>query len=177
MPPAVRRARPRDAAGMARVRIAAWRSAYRGIVADSVLDGLDLAQEATRFAARVGANPERTELVAVNGSGQVTGYCLAGPDRDAGEADVGEVYAIYVAPGSQRRGVGTALLSEAVQGLRGAGYHELHVWALTANTRAIRFYEAHGWRRDDTERELPQLPGPDGGPTPELRLTLEAGTD
>jgi hypothetical protein len=37
----IRRAEPRDAAGIAHVHVASWRTTYRGIVPDSYLDALD----------------------------------------------------------------------------------------------------------------------------------------
>ena len=37
----IRRARPEDAEAVARVHVAGWRHAYRGLLPDDYLDGLD----------------------------------------------------------------------------------------------------------------------------------------
>jgi ribosomal protein S18 acetylase RimI-like enzyme len=49
---------------------------------------------------------------------------------------------LYVEPGEQGRGVGSALLEKAKE-LRPDG---LHLWVFQKNTGAIRFYERHGFR-------------------------------
>jgi GNAT superfamily N-acetyltransferase len=49
---------------------------------------------------------------------------------------------LYVEPGEQNRGVGTALLDEA-KALRPAG---LCLWVFQKNEGARRFYERHGFR-------------------------------
>jgi GNAT superfamily N-acetyltransferase len=48
---------------------------------------------------------------------------------------------LYVEPGEQNRGVGTALLDQA-KALRPEG---LHLWVFQKNTAARRFYERHGF--------------------------------
>ena len=47
---------------------------------------------------------------------------------------------LYVAPGAQGRGLGSALLAQA-QGRR----ERLQLWVFQRNTRAIAFYEHHGF--------------------------------
>jgi hypothetical protein len=40
----IRRARDDDAAALARITATTWRSAYRGLLPDQVLDGIDVAE-------------------------------------------------------------------------------------------------------------------------------------
>jgi len=47
---------------------------------------------------------------------------------------------LYVHPCYQRRGIGSALLSEIKKQAAG----EFHLWVFEANVDAIRFYERHG---------------------------------
>lgn len=49
---------------------------------------------------------------------------------------------LYVEPGDQNRGVGTALLDQA-KALRPEG---LHLWVFQKNAGGRRFYERHGFR-------------------------------
>ncbi|MFG1909762.1 GNAT family N-acetyltransferase [Kribbella sp. NPDC048928] len=63
---------------------------------------------------------------------------------------------IFVEPGRWSGGVGSALMDRFVSITRQAdAVGEVDVWE--RNTRAIRFYERHGWTRDGTSR-----PGPAG---------------
>jgi len=55
-----------------------------------------------------------------------------------------QLYALYVLPDCQGRGIGTGLLEMA------AGVSWL--WVLKENEAARRFYEARGWQPDGTER-------------------------
>lgn len=57
------------------------------------------------------------------------------------ETDNGEVRRLFVEPVLQRSGIGSALLTFAVE-----KQHAHTLWALEKNTRAIRFYERHGFR-------------------------------
>ncbi|WP_157979793.1 GNAT family N-acetyltransferase [Kribbella monticola] len=63
---------------------------------------------------------------------------------------------IFVEPGRWSSGVGSALMGRFVSIARqGDAVGEVDVWE--RNTRALRFYERHGWTRDGTSR-----PGPAG---------------
>ena len=59
-----------------------------------------------------------------------------------------EVRRLYVEPALQGRGIGAALLEYAIREL-----HVTRLWALEKNTRAIAFYERHGFRVTE-ERKL-----------------------
>ncbi|MBE5804342.1 MAG: GNAT family N-acetyltransferase [Clostridiales bacterium] len=58
--------------------------------------------------------------------------------------DGDEVKRLFVEPSFQGRGIGAALLRFAME-----RHHVTHLWALEKNTRAIRFYERHGFRLTD----------------------------
>ncbi|WP_374581893.1 GNAT family N-acetyltransferase [Pseudoduganella sp.] len=65
----------------------------------------------------------------------------------AGEGGVAEVKRMYARPGSQ--GVGSALLAWLEAEARRIGYRALRLETRLVNTRAVRFYLAHGYRRID----------------------------
>jgi len=78
------------------------------------------------------------------------------------DAADGNVWALFVAPEAERRGIGRALHDAAMRWLFDAGCRV--AWLSTApGTRALGFYRAAGWR----------VIGPAGA---ELRLELEAVT-
>lgn len=52
-----------------------------------------------------------------------------------------EICKLYVDPFFQSRGVGSALIGYAVE-----EFHADHLWALEKNTRAVSFYQRHGFR-------------------------------
>jgi ribosomal protein S18 acetylase RimI-like enzyme len=148
----VRPADESDAAAIARVEIAAWRTAYRGIVPDPVLDGLDLEHEAATWRERLRdqavVEVSVADVVEPPASPRLVGYVTEGPARGDDVAGLGEVWAIYVDPAAQRRGVGLALLDAAVRSLAARGYDEAMLWVFEANAAARAFYERLGWTPD-----------------------------
>ena len=78
----------------------------------------------------------------------------AGPGRHEGEEGLGEVWAIYVDPEAQRRGVGRALMAAATRGLADHGFREAVLWVFEANAPARAFYERLGWAPDGAAKPL-----------------------
>jgi GNAT superfamily N-acetyltransferase len=70
--------------------------------------------------------------------GQILGVS-AGDPRD------GTIWALFVDPGCERRGVGRALFEAACDTLRRAG-HRTAMLTTDSGTRAERFYRAAGWK-------------------------------
>jgi L-amino acid N-acyltransferase YncA len=68
------------------------------------------------------------------------------PDRDP--RVTGELSAIYLAPECQRRGYGSALLSQALADLSAQGFRSASLWVGAHNHVARRFYQAHGFEND-----------------------------
>ena len=147
----IRRATVEDAAAIAVVHVRSWQSAYRGLIAQDYLDGLDPRQREGRWAQWLAAAdwPRRGTLVAEDG-GSVIGFASLVPTRDeeTDPAEVGEITAIYLLPDRWGGGVGRALMNAALAVLAEAGYREATLWVLDTNDRARRFYETGGWRAD-----------------------------
>jgi hypothetical protein len=74
-----------------------WRAAYRGIVPDSLLEGLSVEAWAERWQERLSRAGETTNLVLALGQSLI-GLAAAGParDRDCDPLRTQEVYAIYL---------------------------------------------------------------------------------
>lgn len=149
---AIRRAGPADAPAIARVHVAAWRGAYRGMIADSILDGLDEQRRAQMWSQAL-ARPDAAAFVAEL-DGRMCAFIFVTPSRDA-DADgtrIGEVSAIYVLSDSWRGGVGTKLMAAGLQFLAGRGCVAATLWVLDRNARARAFYEAHGFALDGAHK-------------------------
>jgi GNAT superfamily N-acetyltransferase len=144
-----------DARQIAQAKNDSWRVGYRGLLPDSVLEGLDDVRSTTQWAHWIRDGYEnaglRAELrVATDAAGQVVGISAFGTDRDRPhDATCGELWVLYVAPSHWRRGFGYALLRDAEEALGATGRRNLSLWVLEGNDRALRFYERAGWRDDD----------------------------
>jgi GNAT superfamily N-acetyltransferase len=155
-PVEVRRAGPADAAPIAVVHVRSWQGAYRGLLSQEYLDGLDPADRIERWQRRLEQDgwPAAGTVVAVSG-GQVGGFANFGPtrDADAGGARVGEITAIYVLPEAWGAGLGRSLMTVAVSYLAAAGYETAALWVLESNARARRFYDRAGWTADGSAKQ------------------------
>ena len=85
--------------------------------------------------------------VAVDG-GTLAGFSYLGPSEQDG---VAELCAIHADPAYVGRGVGRALMLDALPALGRLGDRAV-LWVLEANARARHFYERGGWAPDGTAR-------------------------
>jgi ribosomal protein S18 acetylase RimI-like enzyme len=139
----IRRAVPEDAATVTRIQVASWRAAYRGIVPDAYLDGIDEAAWGEKWPARL--QPDAPGHTFLGGAPEL-GVVSVGPSREPGAvAGVdAEIYLIYVLPEAWGTGVGRALLVHALADLTARGFARATLWVFEANARARRFYDAAG---------------------------------
>lgn len=59
--------------------------------------------------------------VAVTNDGDVIGFCSGGPSRRPAYAAQSEIYAIYLMPGFERRGIGRRLFENVVADIAASG--------------------------------------------------------
>lgn len=150
----IRRAVADDAAAIASVRVDTWRSAYRGLLPDALLAGLDPTD--IRASWRRGLeslDPTRVAHVA-EVSGAVVGFATGGRARaNAPPGSNGEVYALYVRDAHQGRGIGRGLLRVSAAGLAERGLVPIVIWTLFNNPASRGFYEALGGEVIGEKRE------------------------
>lgn len=140
----IRHAEIDDAAGIARVRAESWLGAYRGIVPDEFLDAIDVGEWAERQHRNMeNVSGDLVSFVAET-QGEVVGWAAGGPNREDDPDYSGELYAIYLLPERQRRGIGLNLTAATARWLIGEGMDSMIVWVLAENHPARRFYEALG---------------------------------
>ena len=112
----IREARIGDESEIARVHVAAWRAAYRGMMPDDFLDALDEKLRATRWRQHLENRPEGRRIVVALEEESIVGFAGVGPARD--EAGTrGELYMINLAPTAWGRGIASALLATCVNAL------------------------------------------------------------
>lgn len=170
----VRPADARDAAAIALVHVQAWQAAYRGLIPQDYLAGLDASQRQAAWERRLAETrlPAAGTLVA-EVDDRVVGFAHLCPTRDAGEDPqaIGEITSIYLAPHVWGRGIGKTLITASVDVLTRAGYQQATLWVLEANERARRFYQACGWFPDGAVKRDESR----GFPLTEVRYRRPAG--
>ncbi|MCK8478248.1 MULTISPECIES: GNAT family N-acetyltransferase [Microbacterium] len=148
-PLVVREAGVDDADEVARVHVRSWQAAYRGLIDQSVLDGLSIAERATGWR-RLITDPLPTTLglLVAERDDRIVGWTSFGSGRDPDGLADAEVYGIYADPDAWSTGAGHALLDAAEQRMADAGHARAYLWVLDGNVRADTFYARHGWIED-----------------------------
>ncbi|MGP9017474.1 GNAT family N-acetyltransferase [Streptomyces sp. BR1] len=159
-----------DCAAVATVRINGWRTAYRGLMPQTYLDGLSEERDAAwrrEYLAR--GDTSVLNMVAERG-GEVIGWGCYGPYRDDedGQSADGEVYALYVHPGHWSTGAGRVLMGELTARAVADGRPGLLLWVLERNERARRFYERAGFAPDGGKEDFDVA----GVAVPEVRYAM-----
>jgi ribosomal protein S18 acetylase RimI-like enzyme len=143
----VRPARPADAPALARLHVAAWRAAYRGILPERVLDELSIAEFERTWQGLL-ADATRINLVICPlPSEPPAGFVAFRGPSGAGAA---EIIGLYVDPLRWREGLGRRLMEAALARLAGAG--RVSLWVMRDNAGARAFYERAGFRASGERR-------------------------
>jgi ribosomal protein S18 acetylase RimI-like enzyme len=174
---AIRPATADDATAIADVCTRAARVAYADLVTSDYLDrvvGYFFTAERVRREAVPG--PDWFGFVVAEDAGAIV--AVAGTGQSAHHAEACELFALYVDPAAQRRGIGRSLVEHALDGARDAGAARLDVAVMPGNSAAVRFYERCGFTPAG-EREIYAPHGKEGGPPMALllqRVLRPAGT-
>ncbi|MHB8630668.1 MAG: GNAT family N-acetyltransferase [Candidatus Limnocylindria bacterium] len=140
----IRRGTPDDGPAIASVRVDTWRSAYRGLVPDALLDGLDAENPSASWRRGLETiDPTRVAYVA-EVDGNVIGFATGGRARGGPPRYPGEVYALYVRAAHQGTGIGRALLRVTAEELVRRGLAAIVIWTLFGNRASRGFYESLG---------------------------------
>ena len=135
----IRPARTEDATITATINVLGWKTTYRGLVPDELLDALSVTEKRIeRFEDQI--LQCEIFLVAENEKG-VVGYLSGGKSRDDNLPYEYEMYAFYVHPDFQRVGVGTALFNAFKEKIKDVSFC---VYALDGNIKGLNFYQKMG---------------------------------
>ncbi len=148
----IRPGRPDEAEAIARTHIAVWRTAYRGLLPDDMLDGLRYEDRVPRWQRAL--NDPATLVLVAESHGEVVGFLASGRSFDDESGQTGELDAIYILDAFAGRGIGAQFAEHSDAWMREQGYTRAVLWVLPTNAGARRFYESHGWRDDAAEKTL-----------------------
>lgn len=137
----IRPVRASDAAAITGVQLSAWRHSYQHFVQARILEGLSFEKRSTKW-----------EEVIRGGEGRLTVYEISGQpvaflhlsDPADGQESV-ELLRLYVAPQFMHQGIGSKLLSEALDYVRGQNISGVYIWVAEENSAARKFYGKHGF--------------------------------
>jgi L-amino acid N-acyltransferase YncA len=138
---AIRKATGQDAREIASVHVESWREAYRGLVPQPYLDGLDINARTETWMSRLD-QANYNVFVAIR-DGKVCGFISGGGVREPVQDFDAEFYAIYILHAAKGKGIGRLLMRRLAEALQAQGYKRAILWVLADNP-SRGFYERLG---------------------------------
>ena len=151
----VRPATLRDARQIAELHNATVRDAFKTMFSDTPISAVPLDKRQAYWREAIEYSEPQVH-VAFDEDG-IVGVVGFDRSRDKGTPPtMGEIWAIYVASKHWSTGVGLALWDAAREGLAEEGCTEVTSWVPLRNTRALRFHELAGFKREmSTAKTVP----------------------
>jgi L-amino acid N-acyltransferase YncA len=147
----IRNATAKDAGAIARVHVESWRSTYARIVPGAYLDSLTVADREASWRKWLTLD---VDVLVAEVEGEVVGFVGGGAIREpVGEFD-GELFAIYLLQGAQRREIGSALLRRLAGALKDKGFRSMVAWVLEDNSSGEFYSRAGSVRVASKETEV-----------------------
>ncbi len=139
----IREARLADVDGITRVQIDSWRTTYKGLMPDEILDNLSVERRTQQWHSTLTEYADRNFLFVAEHDRQIVGFVSGGPERDHEPDFDGELYAIYLLQDHQGKGIGRKLTTRLADTLIQKGFTSMLVWVLRENP-ARKFYKTLG---------------------------------
>ncbi|MEJ2130487.1 MAG: GNAT family N-acetyltransferase, partial [Gammaproteobacteria bacterium] len=144
----IRAARSDDAEVIAKIYVDSWNAGF-----GSRMPHIEAEHERVERWRRDLGEATPTRWWVAEQLGTVVGFVGIGPCRDPVDPGLGELDTIAVAPSEWHKGVGKALMSVALEGLRSHGYRSAALWTLSRYVLGESFYVSTGWRLNGTTRD------------------------
>jgi GNAT superfamily N-acetyltransferase len=140
----IRPATPADCAGIAKVQVDSYCTAYAGFFPESYFQNFSYAEQEQDWRNWFASGTDEILLVAVSPENEVIGYALARAKAEIYPGYDSELAALHVRKALQKQGIGKALLLSAIQCLVERGCQMVMLWTLQ-NNPVRRWYESlHG---------------------------------
>jgi ribosomal protein S18 acetylase RimI-like enzyme len=139
----IRRATINDSAGIARLQVDSYRSAYSGIFSQAYLDHFTYEEQAQDWYDWMMNRPRDLIFVAQTEVGEMVGYALGRPGKTKIPPYDSELVALHVCQAFQRQGIGRSLMVKTAEQLQERGSASLMLWVLEKNPGRA-FYEKLG---------------------------------
>ena len=152
----IRKAEKRHAQQLAHLHIASWKSAYRTIISDEILNQLDEVKRAESFEKSFELRLGETYVLEENNI--IVGFTTFDNCRDDDKGiTTGEIWGVYISPDHWRKGYGTKLTDFAESILLSWNKKEIVLWVLENNYEARAFYEKIGYKLEGKSKILKRL--------------------
>lgn len=155
MPISIRKAELRDVPAIARIHVAAWERAYRGVLPDEAIEVRTVELRERVWTETLSDPPPRDVMLVAEQDGEVHGFATGVPSfyEDKDPQRVLNFNLMYLDPEQEGKGLAAALYEALLHAAKDLGYEELDGQIIVENTLSWHFLvEQRGWRPDGHER-------------------------
>ncbi len=129
----IRQANFDDAEAIAKVHVASWQAAYKGLMPEDFLANLSIERRMVQWQQWLGQAEQ--VIMVYEENNKIVGFSSAGKARDSDlDNHVAELYTLYLLSDFWGKGYGKKLYQETLKELTTRGFSEIILWVLDTNT-------------------------------------------
>ncbi|MBY9001710.1 MAG: GNAT family N-acetyltransferase [Candidatus Heimdallarchaeota archaeon] len=150
----IREAITADAAGIANVKVNSWKTTYKGLFPDEVLDALSVEEETANWARNLDSISKTytsLALVAESDDKEIVGIIAGRKNEDRFHPYDCNLSIIYILKEYQRKKLGSRLTEQIVDFFIEKRFKTMIIWILKGNPNCL-FYEKLGGMPKETKR-------------------------
>ncbi|MGE6362840.1 N-acetyltransferase family protein [Bacillus paramycoides] len=147
----IRRATKNDIASIAKVHVESWKTTYKGIFANEILENITYEQREKLWESIFQKEDgHQYRFVAETLNGEIIGFIDGGAERTGTYNCDGELYAIYILQEYQGMKIGQRLFQALLSDCKKNNMQSLLVWVVS-NNPSKKFYEKYNPEKIDTK--------------------------
>ena len=143
------KATTKDYATIANIHVESWNAAYAQLLPDAYIKHQNNLSAKIDLWQKVLAHPDVTVWMAFDSNSERSVGFIGCFNKDNDY----EITTLYVLPDYQSLGVGSQLMTTVLKALSDSTAHQLYLWVLETNTKAIDFYKKFGFKPNGERHE------------------------
>ncbi len=139
----IRNINEKDISSVADIQVNGWKTAYKGIIDDVILNSMNKDEKIKRFE----GNYKKNGFVVAELENEVVGFCRYADSNEftPNMQDIDcEITALYVKPDLKYNGIGTKLFQFVVNEFKNQSKSKMILWCLKDNEPSKKFYTKMG---------------------------------
>ncbi|MGN8644704.1 N-acetyltransferase family protein [Gracilibacillus sp. HCP3S3_G5_1] len=147
----IRKASIEDAQAIAEVHVNSWKATYQNLINEQDLSNSTVENRQIYWETILKLSRKQQPVTVIEEKGEIVGFISGGKERTDRFGYDGEIFAIYLLPSHQRKGLGKRLLKAFAEEMKELGYQSLLIWVLT-NNPTHQFYLNFGAEKIEQEQ-------------------------
>ena len=140
----IRQANKLDSYNIAKLIIAGWQTAYKGLIDDNFLNNMSVEIMTKNWEINIESQNEVNNIYVYEESNKILGIIRFGKPDDSSSNYNAEIHVLYVEPSLKRNGIGSRLFAFAKSYFVNKNTTDMIIWCLQTNLPSIKFYEKMG---------------------------------